>query len=151
MTMALSAFILTFGTAATAQAATLAVDTASANTLSVLTAQDRASAGLAKLSLASDLVAVAVQHSKDMAVQGTIFHNPDLAQQGGSWDVIEENVGVGSTPSAINTGFMQSPSHRRNILDGSVSQMAIGVVASSGTLYVTEIFRLPAGASPPAP
>jgi uncharacterized protein YkwD len=130
-------------------------DPSSASTLTTLTNQDRAGAGLGSLAVASDLVAVAVQHSKDMAAKGSIYHNPDLASQGGSWQVIAENVGKGATPDAINSGFMQSPTHRANILNNQVTQIGIGIVTSGGTLWVTEIFRLPedAGqaASAPAP
>ena len=130
-------------------------DPSSANTLTTLTNQDRAGAGLRSLAVASDLVAVAVQHSKDMAAKGTLYHNPDLATQGGSWQVIAENVGTGASPDAINSGFMQSPTHRANILNNQVTQIGIGIVTSGGKLWVTEIFRLPEdggqAASAPAP
>src|SRR4051794_17882917 len=68
-----------------------ASDPAAANTLTALTNRDRTDAGLAPLTVASDLVAVAVQHSREMAAQGNIYHNTNLAQQGGSWQVIAEN------------------------------------------------------------
>jgi hypothetical protein len=130
-------------------------DPTSASRLTTLTNQDRADAGLGSLAVAGDLVTVAVQHSKDMAARGTLYHNPDLASQGGSWQVIAENVGMGASPDAINSGFMQSPTHRANILNNQVTQIGIGIVTSGGTLWVTEIFRLPedAGqaASAPAP
>ena len=38
---------------------------------------------------------------------------------------------------------MASPAHRDNILDSDYTEFGIGVVASGGRLWVTEVFRQP--------
>ncbi|MBW3587821.1 MAG: CAP domain-containing protein [Actinobacteria bacterium] len=102
------------------------------------------------LTVRSDLVAIARRHSQRMASSGTIFHNGNLANEAPSdWQSLGENVGMGPSCSDIHTAFMNSPSHRKNILDPKFNFVGVGVVtASDGTLYVTEVFM---EASQPAP
>jgi uncharacterized protein YkwD len=107
----------------------------------------RSAAGLAPLSVAPDLVAVARAHSSDMAAKNTLFHNPNLATDVTNWVAIGENVGVGGTVAAIHDAFMASPAHRANILKSTYTQVGVGVVAAGGNLWVTEVFRTPATAS----
>ncbi|MGH2795946.1 MAG: CAP domain-containing protein [Actinomycetota bacterium] len=104
----------------------------------------RAQYGKSKLSVASDLTAVARQHSKEMAAKGAIFHNSSLPSDVSGWKKIGENVGRGPSAKAVHQAFMSSSSHRTHILDGSYDQIGIGAVwSSSGSskiLYITEIF-----------
>jgi hypothetical protein len=104
----------------------------------------RAKYGKSRLSVASDLVAVARQHSKRMASQGAIFHNSHLTSDVDGWRRIGENVGRGPSAKAVHDAFMSSSSHRVHILDGSYDQVGIGAVwGGSGSrrlLYITEVF-----------
>ena len=102
------------------------------------------------LTVRSDLVAIARRHSQRMADSGTIFHNGNLANEAPSdWQSLGDNVGMGPSCSDIHNAFMNSPSHRKNILDPKFNFVGVGVVtASDGTLYVTEVFM---EASQPAP
>jgi len=102
------------------------------------------------LTVRSDLVAIARRHSQRMASSGTIFHNGNLANEAPSdWQSLGENVGMGPSCSDIHNAFMNSASHRKNILDPKFNFVGVGVVtASDGTLYVTEVFM---EASQPAP
>lgn len=113
----------------------------------------RASHGLAKLSLASDLVAVARKHSAEMAAKGTIYHNSSLPSEVSGWRKIGENVGRGPSAKAIHQAFMSSSSHRAHILDGAYDQIGVGAVwggsGSNKLLYVTEVFVDRAGSSKP--
>lgn len=111
----------------------------------------RAGNGAGPLSSSSDLVALARQHSADMAAQNRLYHTPNLGSQVANWQTVGENVGTGSDEPSIEAAFMASPEHRTNILLPAYTQIGIGVVVSGGRLWVTEIFRQPAGASAARP
>jgi hypothetical protein len=114
--------------------------------------RERAAAGLPALQVAGDLVAVARRHSVRMADQTHLHHNPNLAGDVSGWQKVGENVGRGPSVSAIHRAFMDSPGHRRNVLDGDWTQVGVGVEVRGSTIWVTEVFRLPAGAAAaPAP
>jgi uncharacterized protein YkwD len=112
--------------------------------------RERAEAGLPALAVAGDLTAVARRHSARMADQGKMHHNPNLASDVGGWLKVGENVGRGPSVSSIHTALMNSSGHRRNILDGEWSQIGIGVEVRGSTVWMTAVFRLPAGAAPKA-
>jgi uncharacterized protein YkwD len=112
--------------------------------------RERAEAGLPTLAVAADLTAVARRHSARMADQGKMHHNPNLASDVGGWLKVGENVGRGPSVSSIHTALMNSSGHRRNILDGEWSQIGIGVEVRGSTVWMTAVFRLPAGAAPKA-
>ncbi len=106
---------------------------------------ERASRGIPKLTLKSDLVTVARRHSQRMAADETIYHNNNLAKEvGGNWWALGENVGMGpqceSGPGSIQDAFMASPGHKANILDKDYNQVGVGVVIKDGTIYVTVVF-----------
>lgn len=113
--------------------------------------QERAARGLAAVQVAGDLTSVARRHSQRMADQSNLHHNPNLGGDVSGWQKVGENVGRGPGVDAIHQGFMGSPSHRDNILDADWVQVGVGVVERDGQLWVTEVFRLPAGQSQPAP
>lgn len=111
----------------------------------------RASAGVPSLSGQNDLLRIATSWSQTMADAGHIFHNPNLANLVPSnWQAIGENVGVGPTCDSIAQAFMNSPEHKRNILDSAYTTVGVGVVDSAdGTVWVTEDFM--GTGSAPAP
>ena len=113
--------------------------------------QERAAQGLPAVEVASDLTAVARRHSQRMADDDNLHHNPNLGSDVSGWQKVGENVGRGPSAGAIHQGFMNSPSHRDNILDPDWTQVGIGVVVQDGQMWVTEVFRLPQGASSPEP
>ncbi|HET7309940.1 MAG TPA: CAP domain-containing protein [Mycobacteriales bacterium] len=104
--------------------------------------------GLAPYSVASDLTAVARNHSAQMASSQSLYHNPSLTTQIQNWQAVGENVGEGPTVSDIHTAFMNSPEHRANILDHDFTQVGVGVsVDKNGIIWVTEDFREPMSSS----
>ena len=104
----------------------------------------RQASGLAPYSVASDLAAVARNHSQQMASQQSLYHNPSLTTQVQNWQAVGENVGEGPSVSDIHTAFMNSPEHRANILDHDFTQVGVGVaVDKNGIIWVTEDFRQP--------
>jgi uncharacterized protein YkwD len=104
---------------------------------------ERVQRGLPRLQVASDLGAVARAHSVVMADKKLLHHNPDLATDVVNWRRVSENVGRGRSVSSLHTAFMNSEGHRRNILDGTVTQIGVGVEVRDGTVWVTKVFRNP--------
>lgn len=113
----------------------------------------RAANGRSPLSTRSDLVTIARRHSARMASSGTIFHNSRLQSEAPSdWQSIGENVGMGPSCDEIHQAFMNSASHRRNILDPDYNFVGVGVVvAEDTTIYVTQVFMQAAGGGSAAP
>jgi uncharacterized protein YkwD len=110
--------------------------------------RERAAAGLPALSVAGDLTSVARRHSVRMADQTHLHHNPNLGSEVSGWQKVGENVGRGPSVSSIHSAFMNSAGHKRNILDPDWTQIGVGVEVRGSTIWVTEVFRLPAGAAP---
>lgn len=111
--------------------------------LMALANQARARAGVVRLQWDEKLAEAARQHCLRMAAEGPIAHRyggePDMAtrasQAGAHFDVIEENVAVGPSPSEIHEEWMESPGHRANLLSNDVNRVGIAVVAARGVLY----------------
>ncbi len=102
--------------------------------------QERSSRGLRRLEVYWDLVDDARAHTQDMIAAGEIFHSSNLGSVTSGWWALGENVGVGPSPSRIHGAFMNSPSHRANIL-GDYNYIGVGAArAPDGSLYVTVIF-----------
>jgi hypothetical protein len=102
----------------------------------------RTAAGVAPLSIQGDLLRISRVWSQTMATAGHIFHNTNIANLVPSnWQTVGENVGMGPTCDSIAQAFMNSPEHRRNILDPAFTTVGVGVVDSpDGTVWVTEDF-----------
>jgi len=107
-----------------------------------LTNEDRADKERAALELDRELSRYATKHSREMADAGYLFHSEDLAGalDGVEWSMGGENVGVGSSLTDLETAFMGSKPHRRNILQKGYDHAALGIVESDGNLWVTVIF-----------
>ncbi len=63
-----------------------------------------------------------------------------LTAAGARFAFIEENIAVGKDPRTIHAGWMDSPGHRRNILDPRITAVGIAVVRGTGGLYAVEDF-----------
>lgn len=105
--------------------------------------QARAENGAGRLRWDESLAAAAREHCVRMAAEGTIAHRyngePDVAgragQAGAHFDLIEENIAVGSNAAQIHNEWMNSPGHRSNLLSPDVNRVGIAVVAVRGALY----------------
>ena len=104
----------------------------------------RGSHGLSGYSMSEELNSVALGQAQRMASSGTLYHNPNLANDVSNWRAVGENVGYGPTAEKIFIAFMNSPEHRSNILDHDFTQIGVGAVRDgSGKLWVTQVFRQP--------
>ena len=103
----------------------------------------RAEAGVPQLRWDAALAAAAVAHCRRMVVEGAIGHRYpgelDLAERAGAagahFGLIEENVAEAATPREIHGAWMDSPAHRRNLLNPEVDRVGIAVIARGGELY----------------
>ncbi|MCU1448578.1 MAG: Allergen V5/Tpx family protein, partial [Acidimicrobiales bacterium] len=105
--------------------------------------QERTTRGLEPLATTADLVALARQHSVDMASAGHPYHDPDIQSKVQNWQVMGDNVGSGPDEPHIHDGFMNSKIHRDEILYPRYTEVGVGCYWAGNVLYVTEIFRLP--------
>jgi Cysteine-rich secretory protein family len=112
----------------------------------------RASNGLAPLTMDGGLQSHARKHTQDMIAAGDIYHSTssELKAAGGSgWSKLGENVGRGGTVSSLHQAFLDSPSHKANIL-GDYNYVGIGTDTADGALWVTVVFMKKGDTSPPA-
>ena len=112
---------------------------------------ERSSRGLVTLKMDGGLQSHARNHTQDMIAAGEIYHssNGELqAAAGSGWTRLGENVGRGGSVSSLHQAFMNSPSHRGNIL-GDYNYVGIGADTNSdGVLYVTVVFMKKGSTSP---
>jgi hypothetical protein len=100
----------------------------------------RSANGLPPLETYWDLTDDARIHSGAMMDRGEIYHSPSLGSVTGVWQALGENVGVGVDLSAMHAAFMNSSSHRSNIL-GDYNYVGVGVKTDdAGISWVTVIF-----------
>jgi hypothetical protein len=101
----------------------------------------RIDAGVGPLEPMDELVSGARLHAHDMLRAGFIFHSSDLSSVlADGWNKLGENVGVGYSAATLHDAFMNSPSHRDNVLDPSYDRVGIGTAELGGVIYVSFVF-----------
>ena len=112
-----------------------------AGSLLTLVNQSRSNAGLAPLSYASDLSAVAAERASIMAKSGSLTHTPDVGGRVCCWTWIAENVAYAGSVQSLHDVLMNSSAHRANILNADADDIGIAVVRGGGSLWAAQIFR----------
>jgi uncharacterized protein YkwD len=130
-----------------------------------LTNQARAAAGLGALRVDSTLASVARWRSKDMVERNYFGHSippggtkvfDELTRIGYCYTVAGENIGQNNFPDdsatqTIQDGFMNSPTHRANIL-GTWAMIGVGAYkGADGTHVWTVLFSQPCATPTPTP
>lgn len=114
-----------------------------------LTNQHRAEHGLAPLTWDAALATAARTHAMRVMREPSVEHQyagePDLtaraSQAGAHFSTVAENLAGGNgTLASIDRAWMESPTHRANILDPHLTTIGIAVVPSGGTFYAVEDF-----------
>ncbi len=105
--------------------------------------RERTARGRAPLSWNRRMASIARDHSFDMAQSGDLHHNPRLAEQVGDYQALGENVGYGGDESGVHEAFMDSDSHRANILASKYTMVGIGVVDDGDLVWITQVFYTP--------
>jgi uncharacterized protein YkwD len=113
----------------------------------------RVGLGLTPLAFNESLLRVARDYSRRMAEENFFSHSdPDgntvrerVSEANIRWRILGENLSYSNgyiNPVAMSmSGWMDSPTHRRNLLDRGWRQTAIGAwISANGTVYFTEIF-----------
>jgi hypothetical protein len=116
---------------------------AKAEQLFAMANQTRVQEGRGRLVWDQALTDAALKHCMRMAAEGPISHRyggePDLTARAGEagahFSLIEENIAVGSYPSSIHQGWLNSPGHRANLLNPDIDHVGIAVVAAQGVLF----------------
>ena len=127
-----------------------------------LTNAERQKAGLAPLALSAPLAQSAATYAGVLASSACFAHTcgpvPDMVarnEQAGytDWATMGENIAAGyPSPEAVVTGWMSSPGHRANILNGKFTEIGIGVATGGGaygTYWAQEFGTRRAGAAAP--
>src|SRR5438552_15883334 len=110
--------------------------------------RERAAQGLSALQWDDVLFKAARRHALRMANLNMLEHQlPNesnlegrLAEAGARFSVIAENIAVGASPQIIHAGWMDSPGHRRNILDPRLTSVGIAAVRGPGGLFAVQDF-----------
>jgi hypothetical protein len=114
---------------------------------------ERASAGLTPVFASRTLIAVGRAHSEDMRTKMYFSHTNlegsdpfmRMARAGYRYNTAAENIAQGQrTPQQVMTSWMNSDGHRRNILNGNLRELGVGL--SSAGFYWTQVFGSPTAA-----
>ena len=120
-----------------------------------LTNQERKKDGKPALALSAELSKVARVHSENMARQGKMEHKLDkkdvfnrLDDAKLDYEIAGENIAFGDqgiTTKTIMKLWMDSETHRKNILYKDFTEIGVGVArAKNGDVYFTQVFFKPA-------
>jgi len=109
---------------------------------------ERVAQGLSALRWDAALFKAARLHALRMADLNMLEHQlpsesnleERLAEAGAHFSVIAENIAVGANPQSIHQGWMDSPGHRKNILDPRLTSVGIAAVHGPGGLFAVQDF-----------
>ncbi|HKV63867.1 MAG TPA: CAP domain-containing protein [Candidatus Acidoferrum sp.] len=110
--------------------------------------RERAAQGLSALEWDEILFKAARKHALLMLNLNQLEHqlpneptlDARLAEAGARFAVIAENIAIGPDPATIHNGWMNSPGHRKNILNPRLTSIGIAVVHGPGGLYAVQDF-----------
>jgi hypothetical protein len=113
--------------------------------------RERAAQSLPALQWDEALAKAARKHANRMAFYNVVKHQlpgePDLearlTEAGARFSFIAENIAVASNPETIQAGWMDSPGHRKNILNPRLTAVGIAAVRGTGGLFAVQDFSLP--------
>jgi hypothetical protein len=110
--------------------------------------RERTAQGLSALHWDNALFKAARHHALRMADLNMLEHQlPNesnlegrLAEAGARFAAIAENIAIGPNPQIIHAGWMNSPGHRKNILDPRLTSVGIAAVHGPGGLFAVQDF-----------
>jgi uncharacterized protein YkwD len=100
----------------------------------------------------AQLAAASLAHSRDLAGRGELSHEGEGGTQAGDrvrregygWRDVGENVAAGQgSPEQVMAGWLASPGHCANIMDGRFKEMGAAYAvdrASEAAIYWTQVF-----------
>ncbi|MEL6778261.1 MAG: CAP domain-containing protein [Cyanobacteria bacterium J06597_16] len=111
-----------------------------------LTNAERQRQGLSPLTLSTELAQAAQDHANDMANNNYFAHEGSNGStpatrakaRGYNFSAIAENIGAGySSPAEVVQGWLNSPGHRKNILNGTYTEIGLGFARNSQSKFGT--------------
>lgn len=114
------------------------IDSQAENKMLALVNAERAKAGVAALTMDAKITEVARAHSRDMFTRRYFSHySPegkdasDRMEKGGvTFTIAGENLAYAPGVETAHQGLMESPGHKRNILDPQFKRVGIGIIAT---------------------
>jgi uncharacterized protein YkwD len=108
-------------------------------------------AGLPILSSDPTLDRLAEEWVSQLSATGELTHSADLTSglSASGWVKLGENLGRGTTVSQIHQAWMNSESHRQNILDPGFDSIGVGVIITNGQLRIVQRFLETGGIKAP--
>ena len=99
--------------------------------------------GTRRLELDKELSRVARKHAWEMNRANSLYHTPSrkLGWRVTRWNHLGENVGAGQSVTSLHQAFMNSPSHRSNVLDRDFRHVGVGVAQDDNYMWVTIVFE----------
>ncbi|MFE7778288.1 CAP domain-containing protein [Streptomyces sp. NPDC057445] len=97
---------------------------------------ERSKVGCSPVTLNAKLSKAAQDHSKDMAAHNNMSHTGSdgsdpgqrITRAGYNWSTYGENVAYGyGSPESVMAGWMDSPGHKRNILNCEFKEIGVGI------------------------
>lgn len=103
----------------------------------------RGAVGARRLELDRELSKVARRHALEMDNKNSLYHTPSskLRWRVTRWNRLGENVGAGQGVTSLHQAFMNSPSHRANVLDRDYKHVGVGVHQDQNYMWVTIVFE----------
>jgi uncharacterized protein YkwD len=103
----------------------------------------RSSHDLGAVELDPELSRVARVHTRAMVRGNRLVHSTtaQLTTRVTRWVSLAENIGVGGTVDSLHTAFMNSDTHRTNILGSMYNHVGVGTFQDGNRLWVTVIFE----------
>lgn len=97
----------------------------------------------ATLRLDPELSQAARKHTREMTSRNYLHHTSAAAlrRRVTFWTLLGENVGVGNTVDSLQKAFIDSPSHRDNIVYPTFKYIGVGTQKAHGRLWVTFLFE----------
>ena len=96
--------------------------------------------GLSSLNWDKQLGYVARQHAQRMASSNSLYHDGQLGERVTRWRRIAQNTGYGGKCRRIFRSFMNSSTHRSNIM-GAWRFVGVGTEWRNGCLWVQQVFE----------
>ncbi len=107
---------------------------------------DQASPAASPLTWSCQLEAAAAMHASNMANNDYVSHtDTDSAgieqranQHGYAWQALGENIAAGhASAAAVINGWLESPGHCRNMMNGTFTEMGMAKASNADSRYTT--------------
>lgn len=130
------------------KASDLYENTADEQQMVILVNKERVAVHDPPLAIDPKLTAVAVEHSRDMFLRHYFSHvTPERKDPGDRlteakipFSVAGENIAYAPDLATAHSGLMNSPEHKKNILDPSFNKVGIGIISTAtlGSMYTQD-------------